>query len=258
MGGSNNFSAEGFPNYDSDIYGNKISNVYDDAIEAEGGGRNVRIWGNYIDQTSTGVATSTVHVGPMYIFRNVYNRSRMMTERAPDDDDRNLFAKSGSGHGFGGGRRYVFHNTLLQAPPAPGSTLTSGAGGGIGSAASEPLINTVSRNNILHIWKTWWSSISAPGGSANDFDYDLYNGNINAYSGAERNGIVGVPIYQSGNGWSSESNGMYQLAPNSPGYDRGAVIPNFNDGYLGAGPDMGAHEAGSPAMRFGVKAGTKP
>jgi hypothetical protein len=46
---------------------------------------------------------------------------------------------------------------------------------------------------------------------------------------------------------------LYQLAPNSPGYDRGARIPNFNDGFTGAAPDMGAHEAGTPAMKLGVQ-----
>jgi hypothetical protein len=115
----------------------------------------------------------------------------------------------------------------------------------------------VSRNNIWHIWKAHWAAIGAPNGSGNDFDFDLYNGNITGYSGAERYGLVGTPIYQSGNGWSSEANGMYQLAPNSPGYDKGTVLPNFNDGYKGAAPDIGAHEAGTPAMRFGVKAGAK-
>ena len=70
-------------------------------------------------------------------------------------------------------------------------------------------------------------------------------------------GIANTPIYQTGNGWQSESGGMYQLAPNSPGYDAGLVIPNFNDGFTGAGPDMGAHEAGTPAMKFGVNGGTK-
>jgi hypothetical protein len=65
--------------------------------------------------------------------------------------------------------------------------------------------------------------------------------------------VVGTPIYQSGHGWSAEANGWYQLAPNSPGYDRGARIPNFNDGFTGAAPDMGAHEAGAPAMRFGTR-----
>jgi len=116
----------------------------------------------------------------------------------------------------------------------------------------------VSRNNIWHVYRSTTGSISAPGGSANDFDYDLYNGNVNAYRGAESHGIVGTPIYQPGNGWESGANGMYQLTPNTRGHDDGAVLPNFNDGFQGSAPDIGAHEAGSPAMRFGVKAGTKP
>ena len=128
----------------------------------------------------------------------------------------------------------------------------------MGPSSTQSLTNTVSRNNIWHIWKNWWASIDEAGGSGNDLDYDLFNGNINAYRGAEPNGIVGTPIYQSGNGWASESSGMYQLAPNSPGFDKGVKLPTFNDGFLGAGPDIGAHEAGTPAMKFGVQAGTKP
>ena len=56
---------------------------------------------------------------------------------------------------------------------------------------------------------------------------------------------------------STERFPMYQLAPNSPGFDQGLVIPNFSDGFTGSAPDMGAHEAGTPAMKFGVDAGTK-
>ncbi|HEX4332779.1 MAG TPA: Ig-like domain-containing protein, partial [Usitatibacter sp.] len=35
---------------------------------------------------------------------------------------------------------------------------------------------------------------------------------------------------------------------------QGARIPNFNDDYMGAAPDVGAAEAGKPAMKFGVAA----
>ncbi|MGH8740142.1 MAG: hypothetical protein ACREUN_04480, partial [Burkholderiales bacterium] len=116
--------------------------------------------------------------------------------------------------------------------------------------------NTVSRNNIFHIWKTWWASVDDNGtgtAGANDFDHDLVNGNVNAYSGAEPNRMVGTPVYQSGHGWSAEGKGLYQLAPTSPGYDRGERIPNFNDAFTGNAPDVGAHEAGTPAMKLGVQ-----
>jgi hypothetical protein len=250
IGGSDNFSDKGFPNYDSDIYGNLIANTWDDAIEAEGGDRNVRIWGNYMDQTTTGVASTVDHWGPLYIFRNVYNRSRHLSEVPPDSDDRTEFAKSGTDKKYGNGRRYVFHNTLLQADNVGGS-YPLGAGGGIaGTGTSDPLTNTVSRNNILHIWKSWWSSIDDNGGRGNDLDYDLFNGNITAYRGAEPNGIVGTPIYAAGNGWQTGAAGMYQLDATSPGYGAAVRIANFNDAF--ASPDIGAYQAETGPMCFGV------
>jgi hypothetical protein len=212
----------------------------------------VRIWGNYFDQTATGVATTSTSAGPVYVFRNVWNRSRMLSMKTPDQDQRAYMFKSGSQSGFGGGRRYVFHNTMLQAPPAAGSTLTSGGGEGLsGPNSTQILENTVSRNNIYHIWKPHWASIDTKGGPGNDLNYDLRNGAVMGISGAEANGIVGTPVYAPGHGWSSEAGGNYSLATSSPGYDRGQRLPNFNDNFTGAGPDMGAHEAGTPAMKFG-------
>ena len=257
-GGADNFSSLGVPNADSDIYGNRVSQVWDDAIEAEGANRNVRIWSNYADQTAIAIATSATHTGPVYIFRNVQNRSRMLAQSPPDNDEQlgRAFAKSGSSASFGGGARYVFHNTLLQAPPLPGSQYTQGAGIGLkGNGTSQPMTMTVSRNNIYHIQKSWLTAIEDSGGGGNSLDYDLFNGTVAAYPGAEANGIVGTPIYRPGHGWENEWGGFYQLEAWSPGYDRGVVIPNFNDGYTGAAPDTGAHEAGTAGMRFGVGAG---
>jgi hypothetical protein len=79
----------------------------------------------------------------------------------------------------------------------------------------------------------------------------MFNGAVIAYPGAELHGIVGTPMYEVGHGWQSGSLGYYQLSPASAGYDRGVRIPNFNDSFTGAGPDIGAHEAGTLPMRFG-------
>lgn len=253
IGGGDNFSTIGFPSADADIYGNRIENSWDDCVEAEGGVRNVRIWGNYCNNTATGIATTAVSVGPVYIFRNVYNRSRMLEGSTLDQDQRNTFAKSGSQSTYGHGRRYLFHNTLLQATQT-GLTYSLGAGSGLGEAGLS-VTNTVTRNNILHIWKTWWTTYPSAG-SGNDYGYDLYNGTTGGNTVTL--GMPGVPIYATGHGWTSEAGGMYQLASSSPGFDRGARIPNFNDAYSGAAPDVGAHEAGAAAMVFGVRGGAAP
>jgi len=242
IGGEDNFSDIGFPNADSDIYGNRISHTWDDGIEAEGGNRNVRIWGNYLDLTGTGIASTVTHVGPLYIFRNVYNRSRKLSERAPDADDRGPFAKAGATKEWGGGRRYVLHNTLLQ--PGANASSGGGAGEGISGNGGQPLTNTVTRNNLWYIWKPHWESINEAGGSGNDFDYDLYNGKLSTYRGAEKHGIVGAPVFAKD----------FMLAPRSAGVDAGVRIPNFNDAFVGAAPDIGAQENGAPILRFGLDA----
>src|SRR5690606_36460764 len=126
IGGEDNFTTNGFPNSDTDIYGNKMSHAWDDAIEAEDANENVRIWGNYIDRTAIGIATTATSVGPVYIFRNVWNRSQFR-QGLTDTDDRQPFFKSGGTMELGHGRRYIMHNTMLQARQ---SGLQYGLGGG--------------------------------------------------------------------------------------------------------------------------------
>jgi hypothetical protein len=250
IGGSDNYTTTGFPNYDSDVYGNIVQGAMDDGLEIEGGDRNVRIWGNYITQTGTGIASTLDSVGPLYIFRNVYDQSRMHYLSSTDSDDRGPFFKAGTDTSVGNGRRYVFHNTSLQAPN-PGGSFPLGAGEGLAGTGSNPLTNTVSRNNIFYIWKTNWESVGGRTGAfGDDADYDLYNGLITDLSGAEPHGVHSAPIFANGNGVGMS--GMYQLAPGTAGYGTAVRIPNFNDQY--GAPDIGVQQSGTPAMTFGVNA----
>jgi hypothetical protein len=43
---------------------------------------------------------------------------------------------------------------------------------------------------------------------------------------------------------------MYQLDASSPVFGKALRLPNFNDQY--AAPDIGAHQSGTAAMKFGV------
>jgi hypothetical protein len=256
--GGPNYSATGFPLADTDIYGNRISHTRDDAIEAEGSNKNNRIWGNYLDQNAVGIASTVVHNGPLYIFRNVHNRNRQRWQVSIDDSQsRSSFFKAGMGNGFGNGRRYVFHNTMLQATQS-GVSSNLGAAIGLQGNSGQPLTNTMSRNNIFHVWRSGAVSIGQHSGSVNnDLDYDLFNGALSSISGMERNGKVGVPTYAAGHGWQAWGNGNYQLQAGSLGHDQGARLPNFNDGFTGSAPDMGAHESGTPAMKLGVSGSTE-
>jgi hypothetical protein len=157
--------------------------------------------------------------------------------------------KDGSSSDFGNGRRYLFHNTMLQRTQS-GCTYGLGGGAGVGGTGDSQLVhNTISMNNIYNVWKPQNVPFYQIG-TDNTFQNDLM-----ATAGSPEVGaLVGKPIYASGNGDNNADGGMYQLAANSPGFDKGIRIPNFNDHFNGAAPDVGAAEAGDPAMKFGIAA----
>jgi hypothetical protein len=277
IGGEENFSTAGAPGADSDIYQNIIMHVFDDAIEAEGGGRNVRVWGNYTTDTRVAIATTTVHFGPTYVWRNVLNRLRVCHQSITNTDDDwfgQAFKYGGFNGGHGDGARYLFHNTLLQQQSG---THGEGAGRGI-----EPTSNgsgsvrwTTAQNNIFHVRSDTHSQAwsvetgDAPVGSL--FTHNLFNGRYDThlpapdldfeFSGAQ-------VFYRPGHGASSVpalgggGQGNYQLETGSKGQDtwsaNNACVPlaNFNDGFTGSAPDCGAHEQGAPPMKFGIDAGS--
>jgi alpha-tubulin suppressor-like RCC1 family protein len=224
--------------------------AWDDGIEAEGGNTNVRIWGNYLDRTATGIATTVTAKGPVYIFRNVWSRNQFYQDLSTDADERQPLFKSGSDASLGDGRRYLFHNTMLQATQA-GSTYPLGGGAGVGGTGSTQLVNNTSPRTISTTCTNRLAVL--PDRLDSSFERDMYNGTASV---AVVNGISAAPTYAAGSGWQSESGGMYQLAAGTPGYDQGVRIDNFNDSYVGAAPDVGAAEAGMPAMKFGIAAST--
>ncbi len=261
IGGGSNFSAAGSPNRDSDIYGNIIQNVWDDAIESEGANMNVRIWGNYIDLTYQFIATAATAKGPLYIFRNVWHRSW----RTHRDSIGGGMIKVGGRDAFRGGRRFVFHNTALQP------------GGAFDVISNGAVPNCVTRNNVFDCRGNLVSSRSAKPSS--DFDYDFFSGNSRG-AAREKHGVsmhwnqggfaksYYLEFYPSATvtrmqwgkvpmsvaGRRRNVTDPVVTTPN-PIIDAGVVIPGFNDDFAGKGPDLGAFELGRPPLKFGRRAG---
>ncbi|MDP6922249.1 MAG: T9SS type A sorting domain-containing protein [Lutibacter sp.] len=263
FGGGSNYSFRGFPNRDSDIYGNKISHCWDDGIESEGANMNVRIWGNYIDSTYAKIAIASTSKGPLYIWKNIAGNSRRSgIINTSDDYERGPFIKCGgkvmNNTWYGSGRTYVFHNTVLQNDPEQGQTYPLGCSYGM-AASGGILYDMIGRNNIFTTYKNWWPVLNFDDSllsCESDFDYDLYNGYIYyecMSNPHESNGIqlpdTLLPVYDSGNG-----PGEFALQTNAQGFDDGVVIKNFNDNYSGTAPDIGAFEAGEAPMLFGTEA----
>lgn len=246
MGAGSNGSYRGFPGADSDIYGNYIANCWDDGIEAEGGGQNVRIWNNYIENVLIPIANAATSIGPLYVWRNVSGRS-YSPPGSSWDMTHGPFVKMGfaDGEKWMTGTMYFFNNTIFQKD----NQGASGLGGG-----SRIIKFCTSRNNILHVRPEDKYSIAVSNThEGNDFDYDLIS--AACPPNQEQHGMKGIPQYLTGAGFNTESRtGMFQLAPNSMGVDAGVVIPNFCEMVNGNRPDLGAHESGSGEMRFGIRA----
>jgi len=242
MGETRNFSFRGFPNRDSDIYGNRVSHCWDDALEIEGANINVRVWGNAVDRTYVALAAATTSQGPLYLWRNVAWRGW----KGGGDDAESY--KAGPLLKLGNenvrwvrGKIYVLHNTIHQPPARPGHKTTCGMRAGlICTGRTKRQWQITSRNNILHLRTDNGRAIYEPfKHPTNDFDHDMTNGQFHFASGQEAHVLRAAPV------WEKAPDGRLWLKPGTPGHDRAVRLPNFNDGFLGAAPDMGAVETGS-------------
>ncbi len=255
IGGSSNVSFKGSPNRDSDIYGNIISNCWDDAIESEGANMNVRIWSNYIHHTFVHIATASTAMGPLYIFRNVFGESRVSHQ---DPSGGNMIKTgmkeltiNGERVSTGLGYRFIYHNTALQPK------------GALDVFSGHELHNAVSRNNIFYVrGRAYPEDRGAP---RNDFKHDLTGGYLGGgfvqsmflpserpewYLASTMNSITWGRIESTRNGKTvAITDPMVQVK--NPALNTGVRLPGFNDEFSGAAPDKGAFENGLPPLRFG-------
>jgi hypothetical protein len=255
IGGGSNYSFQGSPNRDSDIYGNIVANCWDDAIESEGANQNVRIWSNYIHHTFVHIATAATSLGPLYVFRNVFGTSRVSHQ----DSSGGMMIKTGMNYltingerlSTGLGYRFIFHNTALQP------------GGALDVFSSHELHNAVSRNNIFYSrGRAYPADRGAP---PNDFQNDLTGGYLGGgfvrsmflpserpewYLAPTMNRIQwGRVPYRRNEREFSITDPMVQVK--NPAIDAGVRLPGFNDEFTGTRPDIGAFENGLPPLRFG-------
>ncbi|MGQ0620265.1 MAG: hypothetical protein ACT4QA_10140 [Panacagrimonas sp.] len=251
MGSTKNFTTAGFPNRDSDIYGNVISHCWDEGIEAEGGNRNIRIWNNYLDKVATPFGLAPVQGGPIYLWKNV----SLSTASHPTDTaggrwlNTQIYNSSSSDIG---GRVYLFNNTSLIP--------RSGQGTGLSAFLDEPaqdnrLRNFRTLNNLMQVKTASTYSIRERYGQNNLFDYDLLNGLRQFLAPQESHGVFGAATLISTWGLNTSTlTGVFALDTGSRGRDVGRTIPNFLTSWSGSGPDIGAHESLTAPMEFGVNA----
>ena len=238
----------------TDIHNNDIDVCTDDGIEADYSDTNVRIFRNRITNCFSGISMQPVHGGPVYVFRNALLNLEYSPFKLHNDMAGAL----------------IFHNTSVKSGiPFPISN------------GGETVRDVVTRNNLF-VGTGSPALYSSGAMSRTDFDNDGYEwpgrggfavwngrtyGSMTAAVGSgalysERGAIAMGPHLtfagplaapQSHHRQIDRSTHDPRLAASSRAVDRGVRLPNFNDQFRGARPDLGCCEAGHDLPWFGPR-----
>ena len=245
-----------------DFYNNDILYSYDNGIELDGSEGNTRVFRNRFTNTYGTLSVQPVHGGPAYLLRNVVVNVA---------DEQMKFHALGTNPPQEPNGVLAYHNTFVS----PDYALN---------------LNTPNASHHFAVVNNLFVTIPSPSrvvnwtGPMDDglFDYNGYwpdgmfvfnlarAASLNDYrfwpnfaamqaGGLEQHGTaLTTPIFASGltappNYFSLLAPPDASLAPGSNAIDRGLLLPNINDAYTGAGPDLGALEAGCPLPVYGPR-----
>lgn len=235
-----------------DIHNNEISEMTDDGIETDYSHRNVRVFHNRLTNVFQGISTQPVFGGPIYIFRNAMYNIEVEPFKMHN-------APSGA---------ILFHNTSVKSR-YPLVLWTS----------DQPS-NCISRNNLfIGTQANHAIEVTAPMRDC-DFDYDGFGGgpfgsfmvwakkpyatveDVRANAPVEKHLTIVNPAKAFATSIRPPEDFKIQqkighdlrLSPKSEAVDAGQVLPGFNDGFAGKGPDLGALELGQELPQYGPRA----
>jgi hypothetical protein len=262
-----------YPYRNCDLYGNDIRDVTDDGIEPDYGYANIRIWGNRIHRAfNEGFSFQPQYCGPWYIVRNeVFSRRNMLKPNVAD-------------------RFVLVNNTLVvQSRYAQGSAdlvLKSLSRNNLWILLHQ----WNEREPTYAIWHTGQRKRGNPYSMEyqalpdwrTDVDYDGFDwdrtptpfwwqlkseklehfrdlASFSKAVGIEQHGVrvrkeevfsvSDLPAYFA----EPFPSRRLTLKPGSAAVDAGQVLPNLCDDFIGAAPDLGAHELGRPAAHYGPR-----
>ena len=235
---------------ETDFSYNTVIDVADDFVETDGYSRNVRIIGNVMDRSLSGISLAQALDGPTFILYNVNaNCGVCAATTNPSDyhyEGYPVKTNGGPHPDIGSGPVFFYHNTSYTTDPDSRAFLVKGAKWRI----------FVLRNNIwcgkaagFVCWRRslslmdWdWDDLYHEAGAFMDIGRgtSTYNTIRDAQTNLDvlKHGISADPKFVDADG------GNYHLRPTSPCIDAGVVVPGINDTrYNGKAPDIGALEA---------------
>ncbi len=239
-----------------DFYGNDVLSAYDNAIELDYSEGNTRCLRNRFTNTFVPISFQPTYGGPVYAVRNAVvnvvedqlkfyaiatnppqepNGCLRVQNTVVSPEPTLLMASSATSHHF------VIENNLFVGPGAPGSGVVSWTGG-IDDGTFD--------------YDGWFPDGTFDFGGAGTW------GSFAAMQAAgvfESHGVLVAPGMFAG-GLVPPTTYRTALPPEdvtlssgSNAVDAGLVLPNLNDAFTGAAPDLGAVEVGCPSPLYGVR-----
>jgi hypothetical protein len=244
-----------------DFYGNDILYSYDNGVELDGSEGNTRCFRNRFSNTFATLSVQPIYGGPAYLFRNVV--VNVVNEQMKFHELGTVPPRQPTGI-------LAYHNTFVSS----GTALNLQT-----SATSHHFV--VANNLFVGSAKPALGRVVDWTGRIDDglFDYNGYypdgvfrfnlpaQGGLRSFpsfaalqgAGVETHGLsLENDIFASGLAAPAQSSELIEapdvsLDPNSTAIDAGSVLPNINDGFTGATPDLGALEAGCPIPIYGPR-----
>jgi hypothetical protein len=231
------------PNRAIDFYGNDVLWTGDNAIELDFSERNVRAFRNrFSNGGNQTMSFQPIWGGPAYAIRNVIYNSAVAPYK---------FNNEPSGI-------YVLHNTAVRpgwAWEQLGYTATNFIYENNITIGTTDAVNMTTAITLARIDYDGW----LPDGQFMFGDLWTSFADLQAHSPYEQHGRIlnGMPFATSLTIPASYTTQVPPLDPTlragSNAVDTGVALPNINDGWTGAGPDLGAAELGTPAPTYGVR-----
>lgn len=238
-----------------DIYGNDVNDAYDNAVELDQAQGNARCFRNRFTNTYMPLSFQPIFGGPAYALRNVVVNSvneplKLHNSTVGVVVLNNTFVSAGYALQVSDdttARVLVLKNNLFLGPNPPAS--------GRVVNWSQPMDPSTVELDFDGWFPDGQFRFGYGAGSATYADFaavqagGLYEAHGHLLSGSPfADGLLAPASYQTP---LTPTNAV--LASGSDAADRGTVLPNVTDGFLGTAPDLGAQELGCTPPVYGVR-----